>query len=65
MSMRKQPVPVVQANKKFAASQFVRAGLNEDEIVEIKEAFDLFDTDGGGEIDPKGTPALTQSSRQP
>lgn len=24
-------------------------------MLEIKEAFDLFDTDGGGSIDPKGT----------
>jgi Ca2+-binding EF-hand superfamily protein len=23
-------------------------------VLEIKEAFDLFDTDGGGSIDPKG-----------
>jgi len=27
--------------------------VTEDEILEIKEAFDLFDTDGGGSIDPK------------
>jgi dTDP-4-amino-4,6-dideoxygalactose transaminase len=27
--------------------------LTEDEIEEIKEAFDLFDTDGSGTIDPK------------
>jgi len=27
--------------------------LNEDEILEIKEAFDLFDLDGEGSIDPK------------
>ena len=45
----------------FAPSQFVRPGLNEDEVVEIKEAFDLFDTDGGGYIDPKGNQPLTQS----
>ena len=28
-------------------------GLTRDEIYEIKEAFDLFDTDGGGSIDPQ------------
>jgi hypothetical protein len=27
--------------------------LTEEEVLEIKEAFDLFDTDGGGSIDPK------------
>ena len=30
-----------------------RPGLTEDEIEEIKEAFNLFDTDGSGAIDPK------------
>lgn len=49
--------PAVAAGKAtaFNPSKFVRPGLNEDEVAEIKEAFDLFDTDGGGEIDPKGT----------
>ena len=36
----------------FDAKQFERPGLSEDEIMEIKEAFDLFDTDSGGTIDP-------------
>lgn len=30
-----------------------RPGLTEDEIEEIREAFNLFDTDGSGTIDPK------------
>lgn len=30
-----------------------RPGLTEDEIEEIREAFNLFDTDGSGSIDPK------------
>ena len=33
----------------------------EDEIEEIKEAFDLFDTDGSGTIDPKELRAAMQS----
>ena len=32
---------------------FERPGLTEDEIEEIREAFNLFDTDGSGMIDPK------------
>ena len=54
--MARRPPPTTTTNKTgaFSASKFVRPGLNEDEIVEIKEAFDLFDTDGGGQIDPKG-----------
>eukprot|EP00555_Chaetoceros_dichaeta_P002256 CAMPEP_0198252948 /NCGR_PEP_ID=MMETSP1447-20131203/3418_1 /TAXON_ID=420782 /ORGANISM="Chaetoceros dichaeta, Strain CCMP1751" /LENGTH=216 /DNA_ID=CAMNT_0043938393 /DNA_START=124 /DNA_END=774 /DNA_ORIENTATION=- len=38
-----------------------RPGLNEDEIEEIREAFDLFDTDGNGSIDPKELKAAMQS----
>ena len=51
--------------KQFNAKQFERPGLTEEEVLEIKEAFDLFDTDGGGSIDPKGTLYLTQNSKPP
>merc|ERR1711981_650391 len=46
---------------KFNAKKFERPGLTEDEIEEIKEAFDLFDTDGSGSIDPKELRAAMQS----
>jgi Ca2+-binding EF-hand superfamily protein len=36
----------------FSAKRYERPGLTEDEITEIKEAFDLFDSDGSGTIDP-------------
>ena len=36
-------------------------GLTEDEIEEIREAFNLFDTDGSGTIDPKELKAAMQS----
>ena len=32
---------------------FERPGLTEDEIEEIREAFNLFDTENTGKIDPK------------
>merc|ERR1712196_271274 len=38
-----------------------RPGLKQDEIEEIKEAFDLFDTDQSGEIDLKELKAAMQS----
>lgn len=38
-----------------------RRGLTEDEIEEIREAFNLFDTDGSGTIDPKELRAAMQS----
>ena len=40
-------------SKQFNAKAFERPGLTEEEVLEIKEAFDLFDTDGSGEIDSK------------
>lgn len=49
-----------RANK-FQANKYLRPGLTEDEIEEIKEAFDLFDTDGSGSIDPKELRAAMQS----
>ena len=41
--------------------RYTRPGLTEDEVEEIKEAFDLFDTDGSGTIDPKELKAAMQS----
>jgi|Transcript_246 Ca2+-binding EF-hand superfamily protein len=38
-----------------------RRGLTEDEIEEIREAFNLFDTDGSGAIDPRELRAAMQS----
>mgnify|MGYP001163304397 FL=1 len=39
------------AQGKFNAAQYVRPGLTEAEVIYIKNAFDLFDTDLGGSID--------------
>ena len=50
-----------QPKGKFNANKYIRPGLTEDEIEEIKEAFDLFDTDGSGSIDPKELRAAMQS----
>ena len=48
MAGRNPRQPVAPAPKGFNAKQYERPGLTEDEIEEIKEAFDLFDTDGVG-----------------
>ena len=50
-----------RARPKFNAKKYERPGLTEDEIEEIKEAFDLFDTDSSGAIDPKELKAAMQS----
>ena len=55
MTMQRAP------KTKFNANKYIRPGLTEDEIEEIKEAFDLFDTDGSGSIDPKELRAAMQS----
>ena len=51
----------MQPKQKFNVQKYQRPGLTEDEIEEIKEAFDLFDTDGTGHIDPKELKAAMQS----
>ena len=38
-----------------------KPGLTEEQIEEIREAFNLFDTDGSGTIDPKELKAAMQS----
>eukprot|EP00450_Noctiluca_scintillans_P003018 CAMPEP_0194498124 /NCGR_PEP_ID=MMETSP0253-20130528/14860_1 /TAXON_ID=2966 /ORGANISM="Noctiluca scintillans" /LENGTH=173 /DNA_ID=CAMNT_0039339729 /DNA_START=52 /DNA_END=573 /DNA_ORIENTATION=- len=38
-----------------------RPGLTDDEVEEIREAFNLFDTDGSGMIDPRELKAAMQS----
>ncbi len=57
-------LPVCQARRtptKRAAKTYERPGLSEEEIEEIREAFNLFDTDGSGTIDPKELKAAMQS----
>jgi hypothetical protein len=48
-----QNLPPAQG-KAFNPANFVRPGLTEAEVVEMKAAFDLFDTDQGGSVDLKG-----------
>jgi len=46
-------VPQRRTPQKRAPKSYERPGLSEEEIEEIREAFNLFDTDGSGTIDPK------------
>jgi hypothetical protein len=47
----------------FNPQDYVSPYVSLDEVLEIKKAFDLFDRDLGGAIDPRGTASLTQNSR--
>ena len=44
-----------------ATKQYERPGLSSDEIEEIREAFNLFDADGSGTIDPKELTSAMES----
>lgn len=47
----------------FDPTPYVREGITVDEVLEIKTAFDLFDADKGGMIEPKGNYSLIQKSK--
>ena len=47
--------------KKTAAAKVEKPGLSNEEVDEIRQAFDLFDTNGTGKIDPKELKAAMQS----
>eukprot|EP01017_Pseudomicrothorax_dubius_P045759 TRINITY_DN7963_c0_g2_i1.p1 TRINITY_DN7963_c0_g2~~TRINITY_DN7963_c0_g2_i1.p1 ORF type:complete len:196 (-),score=57.57 TRINITY_DN7963_c0_g2_i1:187-774(-) len=65
-SMRSQQksstsIPGKGSRVPFNPKAYEKSGLTEDEIMEIKEAFDLFDTDQTGTIDPKELKAAMTS----
>lgn len=49
------------AQRTAGRSDTSRPGLSADEVEEIREAFNLFDTDGSGTIDPKELKTAMQS----
>lgn len=51
--------------KGFNAADYAREGCTEAEVAELKQAFDLFDTDQGGSIDTKGNSLLIQNLKPP
>ena len=48
-------------SKKNASAKVEKPGLSNEEVDEIRQAFDLFDTNGTGKIDPKELKAAMQS----
>eukprot|EP00359_Climacostomum_virens_P002566 CAMPEP_0204900988 /NCGR_PEP_ID=MMETSP1397-20131031/2799_1 /ASSEMBLY_ACC=CAM_ASM_000891 /TAXON_ID=49980 /ORGANISM="Climacostomum Climacostomum virens, Strain Stock W-24" /LENGTH=207 /DNA_ID=CAMNT_0052069233 /DNA_START=265 /DNA_END=888 /DNA_ORIENTATION=+ len=61
MSRRDAPRAKAPAKSPGRGRKAERPGLTEDEIEEIREAFNLFDTDGTGTIDPRELKAAMQS----
>ena len=53
--MSKSKVQLTGRLAGFDPAAFANEFVTVDEVLEIKRAFDLFDYDGGGSIDPKGT----------
>ena len=51
MNRNKKAQKVESKASEFNAKSYEKNGLTEDEVMEINEAFDLFDTDKSGEID--------------
>lgn len=45
----------------FNPNDYVSPYVTLEEVLEIKKAFDLFDRDLGGAIDPRGTPSITKN----
>ena len=63
MARRGQPPAPTKETRAPVVEQisYKRQALTEDEIAEIEEAFNLFDSDGSGSIDPKEIKAAIQS----
>ena len=61
---RSAPAPA-PAKGGFDAKAWAKNGVSEEEVANIKTAFDLFDTDQGGSIDIKGNNPLIQNLKQP
>ena len=56
--MSKSAVKMTGRLAGFDPSAYANEFVTVDEVLEIKRAFDLFDYDGGGSIDPKGKCAI-------
>ena len=61
----KAPAPPAPAKGSFDPKAYAKNGVSEEEVVGIKAAFDLFDTDQGGSIDIKGILFSSQNLKPP
>jgi len=61
ISMSKGKIAAAPTKNAFDPKTYVKGTITEEEVVAIKTAFDLFDTDQGGSIDIKGISTFTQN----
>ena len=61
MSSNTKQKPISSTTISSTKQQQRRTGLTDDEVEELRQAFDLFDTDGSGTIDPKELRVAMQS----
>lgn len=47
------PPPQKSTEGAFNPKDYTSGGYSQEDVLDIKRAFDLFDTDGGGSVDPK------------
>ncbi len=63
--MKKTGSQTNKAKQPFNPKDYEKPGISSDEVLEIREAFDLFDYEANGYIDPKGTSVIIQNSSPP
>lgn len=59
--MKKTGSQVNKPKTPFNPKDYERPGISAEEVLEIREAFELFDYEGNGFIDPKGTALIIQN----
>jgi hypothetical protein len=65
MSKVKGVTATAPSKAAFDAKSYAKGNVTEEEVTAAKASFDLFDSDQGGSVDIKGTPASSQNSRLP
>jgi hypothetical protein len=63
--MKKSSAPAPKGKASFNPKDYEKNGITLEEVLEIREAFDLFDYEGTGQVDSKGTAFPTQSCSPP
>lgn len=63
--MKKATTQSQKGKQPFNPKDYEKPGISVEEVIEIKEAFDLFDYEGNGYVEPKCTHLTTKNSSPP